>query len=337
MRKFLVVLAASAALPLLILGQNARTRTFASSAAVPNVATPAQTATIDSCSVTPLAKDGEALVPAQEAGVIKKFYVGELAEVEEGTPMVQIDDAMAQKQFNNAEAEWHAADQKAKTDIDIQVAKAAAETSKFEYQKNYEAVYGTPAKGNVPAKPGVLGSVPETELNRLKFQWTRAELAIRQGEKDQIVNSFTADAKKAEMESAQEAINRRVVRAPFPGVVQKITPHIGEWVKPGDPVVRLIRMDYLKVEGYLKVAEINPGDVMNQKVTVKVVLAGGREVPFQGQIVYVDPEVKSLREFMVRAVVTNERDEQTKEWLLRPGLPAKMEIQLRQWKQLASN
>ncbi len=106
------------------------------------------------------------------------------------------------------------------------------------------------------------------------------------------------------MESAEEAIHRRKVCAPFDGVVQKITPHLGEWVKPGDGV-RLIHMDRLKVEGYLKVNDYNPVDVMNKKVNVKVVLAGGREVSAPGQIVYVDPEVKSLREYMVRAEVDN--------------------------------
>ena len=163
----------------------------------------------------------------------------------------------------------------------------------------------------------------EVEVQHSKYQWEHATLAIEQYKEERVINSFTAAAKKAEMESAEEAIHRRQVCAPFSGVVQKITPHLGEWVKPGDPVVKLIRMDRLKVEGYLKVADYNPGDVMKKKVNVKVVLAGGREVSAPGQIVYVDPEVKSLREYMVRAEVEN------KDGLLRPGLPAKMEIQLR--------
>ena len=154
------------------------------------------------------------------------------------------------------------------------------------------------------------GAVTQVDIEHSKYQWIHAKLAIDQYKNEKIVNTYTADAKKAEMESAEEAIHRRKVCAPFDGVVQKITQHLGEWVKPGDPVVRLIRMDRLKVEGYLKVADYNPGDVMNRTVNVKVVLAGGREVSAPGQIVYVDPEVKSLREYMVRAEVDNRRKRQ---------------------------
>jgi multidrug resistance efflux pump len=332
MRNFLFGIAAATVLPVLALGQNPNTGTYVSSGAMPNVTAPSKNPIIESCSVTPLTKDGEALVPAQEAGVIVGIDVKELDEVKfdeakkEGAVMVRIDDKMAQKQYANATAEYNAAKQKADSDIDIQVAEAARDTSWFEYQKNLLANQGG-ADGKGGIVKGVPGAVTQVDIEHSKYQWIHAKLAIDQYKNEKIVNTYTADAKKAEMESAEEAIRRRKVCAPFPGVVEKIMPHIGEWVKPGDTVVRLIRMDHLKVEGYLKVtADYNPGDVMNRPVTVKVVLAKGREESFPGKIVYVDPEVKSLREYMVRAEVDNRQE--NGQWLLRPGLPAKMEIQL---------
>ena len=217
-------------------------------------------ATIESCSVTPLTKDGEALVSAQEAGVIVDFGVGELDSVKKGQVMVQIDDAMAQKQFANAKAEFNAAKQKADSDIDIKVAEAAAVTAEYEYKRMLAANQGSDGKGGIAALKGVPGAVTDVDLKHSWYQWEHARLAIDQYKNEKIVNTYTADAKKAEMESAEEAIHRRKVCAPFDGVVQKITPHLGEWVKPGDPVVRLIRMDHLKVEGYLKVVgDYNPG------------------------------------------------------------------------------
>jgi multidrug resistance efflux pump len=130
------------------------------------------------------------------------------------------------------------------------------------------------------------------------------------------------------METAQESVKRREVRAPFDGTVEAITPHLGEWVKPGDTVIRLIRMDKLKAEGYVKVADYKPSQVMNHPVTVKVTIAD-QEFSFPGKIVYVDPEVQREREYLVRAEVDNLPDPQTQERLLRPGMPAKMEIQLK--------
>lgn len=210
MRKFLFGIAAATVLPVLALGQNPNTGTYVSSGAMPNVTAPSKNPIIESCSVTPLTKDGEALVPAQEAGVIVDFGVGELDSVKKGQVMVQIDDAMAQKQFANAKAEFNAAKQKADSDIDIKVAEAAEETSKFEYQKNLLANKGgTDSTGKVVK--GVEGAVTQVDIEHSKYQWIHATLAIDQYKNEKIVNSYTADAKKAEMESAEEAIHRRKV------------------------------------------------------------------------------------------------------------------------------
>jgi macrolide-specific efflux system membrane fusion protein len=329
MRKILIAAAATLVLPALAPGQAPRTATIASSPAAPLPATQAHSVIVENCTVSPLSADGEALVPAQEAGVLVGFNVREMDEVPAGAVMAKIDDAMSQKQLNNAAAEWHAAKQKAESDIDIKVAEAAALTAKFEYDRNLAANQGAAGIAGVPASKGVPGAVSAVELSHSEYQWKHAVLAIEQYKNEKIVNAFTAEAKKAEMESALESINRRQVRAPFAGVVQKITPHLGEWVKPGDSVARLLRMDRLKVEGYLEVDKYNPGEVMNRNVTVKVTLAGGREVPFNGKIIFVDPEVENAHEYMIRAEVDNRKDKDSNEWLLRPGLPAKMEIQLR--------
>ena len=139
MRKFFIGIAAATMLPMLALGQTPNTRTFVSSGAVPNAAATAGIVTIESCSVTPLTKDGEAFVPAQEAGVIVGIDVDELKQVNKGEVMVRIDDAMVQKQFANAEAEYYAAKKKADSDVEIRVAEKAERTSFFEYQKNLEA------------------------------------------------------------------------------------------------------------------------------------------------------------------------------------------------------
>src|SRR5262249_14164759 len=115
--------------------------------------------------------------------------------------------------------------------------------------------------------------------------------------------------------------------APIEGVVQKIYAHMGEWVKPGDTVVRIIRMDRLRVEGYLDKDKLSPVDVADRPVSVQVVLANGRKVQFPGKIVFVDPEIQGDHDYEVRAEVENRKE--NGHWLLRPGLPATMTIQLK--------
>jgi len=153
------------------------------------------------------------------------------------------------------------------------------------------------------------------------------KLAIEQAQKQQIENTFTRDAKQAEMEIAQEQVKRREVHAPIEGVVQKILPHVGEWVKPGDPIMRIVYMKSLQVIGYLDVDKYKPGDVRDRPVTVTVILGDGKEEAFKGTIVEVGLEVEREREFQVIAEVTNRLEND--DWLLRPGMSARMQIQLR--------
>jgi len=330
MRKIVIALAAAAVLPVLALGQSPRTSTLASSPASTGIQpSVGKVILVDHCTVTPLAIDGEALVPAQEAGVLLDYARGlkEGDEVKSGFVMAKIDDAMAQKQLANATAEFNAANQKAQSNTDVEVAEAAAKTAEYEYARMKAANEGSSGKDGIAATKGVKGAVTDVDLMHSWYQWKHAVLAIDQYKNEKKVNGFTAEAKKAEMETGQESVNRREVRAPFDGVVQRMTPHKGEWLKPGDTVIRLMRMDHLKVEGFLRVADYDPSDVLNRNVIVKVTLAHGREVEFTGKIVYVDQEVQSEREYLVRAEVENRRDKQTGAWLLRPGLPAKMAIQ----------
>ncbi|HTQ39942.1 MAG TPA: HlyD family efflux transporter periplasmic adaptor subunit [Pirellulales bacterium] len=268
--------------------------------------------TVDHCEVR---LDEEAKVPAQEAGVLTKINVREGDQVPLNALLAQIDDIQAQKQRKNALAEFNGASEKSNSDIDIRYAAATSDVAKYEYLRDQEA------------NKKAAGSVSDVEMKEKEFAWHKADLAIEQARKQHTVDGFTAEAKQAEVEMADESIKRRQIAAPIDGVVQRIYSHLGEWVKPGDIVVRVIRMDRLRVEGRLDIAKYSPGDVADRSVVVQVELAGGRKVQFPGRIVFVDPEVQGELEYEVRAEVDNRKEDG--QWLLRPGMPATMTFQLK--------
>ena len=183
---------------------------------------------------------GEAKVPAQEAGVVVSINVKKGQFVKKGDLIAQIDDAISQAEKRKAMADRNAAKEKADSDSDIRYATAAAEVAKYEYLKNKEA-YDTDKN-----------SVPWVEVKRLELAWQRAIFQIEKSRVEQRVNKLTVDAKAAEVEAAEEAIRHRQIKAPLDGIVVDITPHEGEWVKPGDTVMHIVRLDRLQVEGYLK-------------------------------------------------------------------------------------
>jgi macrolide-specific efflux system membrane fusion protein len=273
------------------------------------------TAIADNCFLTLLDRVGEAQVPAQEAGVLLNINVREGQQVPQGTILAQIDDTQAKNMLVAAGAESKAAREKAVNDIDIRHSKAAAEVAKFDYL------------GSVEANRKVKGAVSEVDVQQKKFQWDRAVLAIEQAEKEQVISGFTAEAKKAEHDNAQEGINRRQIVAPIEGIVEKSFAHIGEWVKAGDPVVRIVRLDRLQVDAHLNAREYNPAEVIDQPVVVTVELARGRKLQVPGHVVFVQSEIQGGNIYAVRAEVENRKE--NGQWLLRPGMEASMAIQLR--------
>ncbi len=258
----------------------------------------------------------EASVSAKEAGVITAINVREGQVVHKGDLLAQIDDAQPMLERKKALAEVNAAKVKADSDVEEKYDAAAALVSEADYEKK------------VQADQQVRGAVTEIEIREAKLAWFRDQLKIEvEADLEKKIAVITVDDKQAEVDAANEAINRRQVRAPIDGIVEEIIPHVGEWVKPGDPVVHLVRIDRLQLDGSVRSDQLNHWEVRDKPVTVYVKLAHQIEpAAFQGRITYVDP-LSDGRTFKVKASVENRlAPGRTDEWLILPGDDATMKI-----------
>lgn len=276
-----------------------------------------ETPTLTHCLVTPI---GEADVPAQEAGVIVDIKVKPGQVVKKGELIATIDDAIPRAEKRKAAADHNAAKEKSESDINIRYATAAADVAKYTYLKSKEAY------------DKVTNSVPYVEIKRLELDWKRALLQIEQSQVEQKIDKLTAEAKGAEVEAADEGIRHRQIKAPLDGVVIEVTPHEGEWVKPGDKIMHILRMDRVKIEGFLNAAKYARQDVRGRPVIVSVALPGHPQpVQMTGRISFVSPTVEAGGEYRVWAEVDNQQiagfDDM---WVLSPGDSAAMTIDMKQ-------
>jgi multidrug resistance efflux pump len=262
----------------------------------------------------------QAQVPAQEAGVVVGVKVKDGQAVTKGETLIQMDDAIAKAERDKAQGELDAAATKATSTVDTRYAKKAADVAYYTWQKNEEANHKVP------------GSISNVEVKRLQLDYERATLQIEQSELERKVSEFTAAAKSAEVAAAKEAIAHRLIKSPQDGVVVEVIPHEGEWVKPGDTVAHVVRMDRLWIEGHLNSSKYLPHEIRDRRVTVSVALPGHPEpVQFTGKVTYVSPldelATGGTSQFKVRAEVENKLvPGTTADWLLRPGFTATMTI-----------
>lgn len=248
-------------------------------------------------------------VPAKEAGVLMEIAVREGEAVTTEATLAQIDDHQANLAVRKAEAELDIARRQADNELKYLFATKSAEVARAELKRSKESV------------EKYSKSVSQTELDRLKLLVEQSELEAQQAKHDQAVARLTATQKEVELESARHNVERRRIAAPIDGIVVEVKRQLGEWVEPGMAVARVVRMDRLRVEGFIPAREA-ASDLTGRPVKLVADLPGHPSAEFAGKIVFVSPEINPVNgQVRVWAEVEN-RDQ-----LLRPGLKPVLVIQ----------
>jgi multidrug efflux pump subunit AcrA (membrane-fusion protein) len=251
---------------------------------------------------------------AREPGVIIHLTVEEGSQVRAGEELGKIDDSEPKIQREAAGYAYSGAKKRAEDDVEIRFREAAARVAEAEYQGLLEANRRSP------------GAFSDSDVRKAKLEHTKALLGIEKTAHDQELAKFEMYTKGAEYKAADLAIKRRVIVAPFDGEVVMLYRKQDEWVSPGDPVLRLVRLDTMNVEGSVDQKLYDPHEVRDCEVTVVVEMARGRKETLKGRIKSVSPLVDLAGMYRVRAEVANRQ--QDGRWLLRDGLPATMTIHL---------
>lgn len=253
-------------------------------------------------------------VPAEEAGRLLTVKAKEGDYVEKDALVAQINNQQAILSKVAAELERDAAQTRADDDIEVQYSIKSFELAETELNNDAEINRRQP------------GSVPATEIRRKQLDRTRAELQIGRSRLDLKVAQMNADVQNAAVQAAEDSIQRRRIIAPFSGQVLQIYRQSNEWVNIGEPVLRVVQMDRLYVDGFISGADYNVVDIANRPVTVEIDLARGRREQFKGQVIFVNPIVQAGNRYRVRAEVENRQENE--QWLLNPGSTATMVIHL---------
>ena len=265
--------------------------------------------------VTGLVKVADEIkLPGKEPGVLLQLSVREGAEVRSGDIIGKIDDSEPQMQKKAADAAFKAAYEKYKDDVELRFARATADVTKAKLDWINEAL-------RLAEK-----SVAQVEVREAELDWKKSVLGIEKSTHDRVLAKYEALTKQAELDAANMAIQRRVITAPFDGVVEEIKRHQDEWVQPGDTILTLLRMDILHVEGAIEQSKYDPHEVQGCEVTVDVEMARGRKATFKGHIIKVSSIVRSDGVYNVRAEIANQQEDG--HWLLRDGIPATMTVHL---------
>ncbi len=249
----------------------------------------------------------EAEVPAQEAGVITGVAVVEGQSVKQGDLLAQIDDQVARLAADAAKAKYEIARAKATNDVRIRFAQKETDVSEAELRRSTESIEHFP------------NSVSQSQLDVEQLTVQKNRLEAEQARHEQEIAALEMKQQEAELNATRAQITRRRIVAPFDGVIVQIYARKGEWAEPGQKALRIVNVDRLKAEGFIR-AEDATNNLVGRKIGLSVEPAGAHNT-VSGKIVFVSPEVDPITgQVRVWAEIDNH------DGRLRPGQPARMEI-----------
>lgn len=221
-------------------------------------------------------------VPAREVGQLNKMLVKEGMSVQEGEVLARIEDSEAVLLLKQAKLESEMSKLKAENDVNIRFAHKAYEVAKSELQRAEDSIKKYPK------------SISKTELDRLKLTAEKAELEIEQATEEAKTSQLEARLKQNAEEIASLAVQRRRVVAPISGMIVQIMAKNGEWVRPGDTVLRILKLDRLRAEGLINVSKLQELNLKGRPVILVVNQGTKNELKFQGKISFVSPEINPV-------------------------------------------
>ncbi len=245
---------------------------------------------------------------AEEAGPLVELAVTEGHRVKAGDRLGRLDDRDATLQVARAHITVRHAEEQAKNKVKLLKAEEALKLARLELERA------------TTANQELSGVVSETQLSKLNLEVRRAELDVEQANEDRAAAARAVEAAGNELALAERARQRRLILSPMDGMVVDVRRNKGEWLEPGQVVVRLVRDDRLRATGFIKLERLTTS-LEGQAATLFVAGSGGKETSFTGQVTFVSPEANPISR-QVKVIVEFEN----RDGRLRAGLPARMTI-----------
>ncbi len=225
-----------------------------------------------------------------------------------------VDDTEAKLAYRAAWYELSVTKKTAENDVDIRYAKAQELVTQAEVDEVVEANQRAP------------NAISQSEVRRRRFQHDRSILATEQATRDHTLAELQVQVSQAKVDSAAQEVAMRRVKSPITGVVTEVYGQVGEWVNAGDPIAKLIRLDKVRVVGYVEAQKWAPSEIKGRTVTVEVTLSGNRQQQLQGKIDFAGYVIDGTGRYKVWSDIDN--IEENGDYVIRPGMDATMSIKV---------
>lgn len=185
-----------------------------------------------------------AKVPAEVQGVLASIAFREGQEVEDGVVLAKIKSKSLSLELERAKAKLDISRAKAENQIDIEFALKSSEVSSAKLSRS---------KDSNKRAPGV---VSRARIQELGLEVHRDKLRVEQATRDMDLSKMELQLAQTDLEKAKHELEKADIRSPIAGVVVLVEKNVGEWAEPGETVLKIVRLDRLRLEGFITAAQV---------------------------------------------------------------------------------
>lgn len=240
-------------------------------------------------------------IAAEVPGLLTAVPVTEGDLVKVGTELARVRDDAVRLQVEHAKVQVESVRRKQKSDIDLRLAMKSAAVVENEFRRAENA------------NRLVSNTYPQNEIDRLRLVAERGLLEIERAKHEQELMALSVVLAENDYRQSLELQSRHRVLSPANGMVVLVEKHVGEWVEPGTKLIQLVRIDRLRIEGFISAQEA----IRNLRgASAKAeVLVGTESILVDGKVVFVSPDANPVNG-QVRVFLEIENPKHA----LRPGL-----------------
>lgn len=228
-------------------------------------------------------------LPAEESGKLIRIEVQPGDRVSKNQLVAQMDDQRSRMMLEDASLKYRSASRLANDDTEIKSAHKKYSLAKREFE-DIRTLYQK-------------GSESKQAYARAKYSMQISEFELISAKNQKGLASIEAASAQVQVNAANASIARNAIQSPVDGIVFEVFKDGGEWATAGEKIMRIARMDKLRIQGYVEGSQFDPHEVRNKPVTVTLEMAR-ESIDFSGQITFVSLE-KGANRYRVWAEVNN--------------------------------
>lgn len=250
-------------------------------------------------------KDADGNLVLDENGETKRRPLLRGLQVKKGDVLGKQKDVELIQEKIVAEQQLLVAQKEAAKTLEVEVAEAAARLAQASYKRSDTLNRKMP------------GSVTPEEVDEKYYDWVRAVKSIDKAKYDLEVSQEKVKVSQAQVNAAEVQVEDRKFVSPIDGFVDDVMKNEGEWLREGEEVLRIMRLDKVQVNGNVDAERYAPEMIDGKNVTVLVKRPGTEPQSLDGKIVYVRQVVESGRYYFYADVPNRKTADGY--WLLNPG------------------